>query len=315
MSVPIVFVGTPDFAIPSLRCLCEAEAIEVRGVISRPDKPRGRKRLLEPTPVKVEALERGLEVFQPRGLKQSGVMDWLRDREPAALVVVAYGGMVPPDVLEMPRYGCLNLHPSLLPKYRGAAPIQWSLINGDAVTGVCTMYLSEGWDDGDVIYRREVPIEPRDDAGTLSERLSRMGAELMCQTVRDVAEGTAPREPQDESLVTWAPKIEPVHERLDWSKSAEALHASIRGLSPAPGAHTTFSGKRVKIFRSEIVPVSEGVAPGEVYDVSMGTVRVATGQGGLELLEMQPDGKRRMRAVDFLNGHRIQPGTLLGDSA
>ncbi len=312
MSVPIVFVGTPDFAIPSLRSLCEDEAIDVRGVISRPDKPRGRKRLLDPTPVKAEVLTRGLEVFQPKGLKQSGVMDWLREREPAALVVVAYGGMVPPNVLEMPRYGCLNLHPSLLPKYRGAAPIQWSLINGDAVTGVCTMYLSEGWDDGDVIYRREIPIDARDDGGTLSERLSRIGAELMCQTVRDVANGTAPREPQDESLVTWAPKIEPEHERLDWSKSAEALHASIRGLSPAPGAHTTFGGKRVKVFRSEIVPVSGSVAPGEVYDVTFGTVRVGTGQGGLELIEMQPDGKRRMRAVDFLNGHRIQPGMLLG---
>lgn len=313
MSVSIVFAGTPEFAVPSLERLYADPEIHIRGVISRPDKPQGRKLVTAPTPVKKKALEFGLEVFQPKRLRMPEVMPWLRERAPQAIVVVAYGGMIPPEVLSLPPLGCLNLHPSLLPKYRGAAPIQWSLINGDTVTGISAMYLAEGWDNGDVIYQEEVRIAPGDDAGTLSERLSAMGADLMCRTVRDVARGVAPRIPQDESLVTWASKIEPEHERIDWTKPAAAIHGLIRGLSPQPGAYTFWHGKRIKVFRSDLLTVPVNAPPGTVVDTKFDTLRVATGVGGIELFEVQPDGKRSMRISDFLRGHAIQPGMILGE--
>ena len=312
MVVPVVFCGTPEFAIPSLERLHVETEIDIRGVISRPDKPKGRKRALSPTPLKARAQELGLEVFQPARLKNPEVTDWFHERSPAAVVVIAYGGLVPPGLLRLPPLGCINLHPSLLPKYRGAAPVQWSLINGDAVTGICSMYLSEGWDDGDLIYSQEVPIEPDEDAGSLLQRLSHVGADLIFRTILDVAAGSAPREPQDDSLVTWAPKIEPHHEPIDWTQSASQIHGLVRGLSPSPGAHTTCGAKRLKVFRTEVVHAPLDSAPGSVFDTSMGTIRVAAGQGGLDLLEVQPDGKRRMRTVDYLRGHAIEPGVVLG---
>ena len=300
-------MGTPDFALPTLRALHAAPEIDLIAVITRPDQPAGRGKKLQAPPVKILAESMETEIFQPASLKKEEVTTWLRDRKPDVIVVVAYGGFVPTPVREIPPLGCVNLHPSLLPTYRGAAPMQWAIMNGDAVTGNSTMYLSDGWDDGDIIYQEEEPILPDEPYGSLSQRLSQKGGALIVRTLIDIAAGRAPRIPQDESGVVFAPMIKNEDCQIDWKRPAFAIHNQVRGLHPSPGAFTNFEGKRWKILRTKVM---EGVSdlPGRVLSTEFNTIQVSTGDNILEILEMQPEGKKPMSAASFLRGYPICAG-------
>lgn len=304
----IVFFGTPQFALPSLRAIHDAAGLELAGVMTQPDRPAGRGKKLKPSPVKELALELGLEVLAPEKPKDPEVMPWLEDKQPDAIAVVAYGGFVPKRVRELPPHGCVNLHPSLLPRYRGAAPMQWAIMNGDAVTGNSTMYLSAGWDDGDVIYQEEEPIGDDDTYGTLSERLSQTGAALLVKSLLDIDAGTAPRTPQPDEGVVMAPMINNEDTRIDWSLPARDIFNRIRGMNPIPGAFTECEGQRWKLLRSEALPVRSESKPGTVVSTDFHTIRVAAGEGVVELLEIQPAGKRPMKASDYLRGHPVPDG-------
>ena len=311
--IPVVFFGTPEFACPTLRRLIEYSAVEVRGVVTQPDRPRGRGHKVLPPLVKQLAAEHGVPILQPESLDDPAVFPWLREAAPEIIVVVAYAGKVPTNVLDLPPKGCLNLHPSFLPRYRGAAPIQWAVMNGETETGNSTMYLSEEWDAGDVIYQEPEPVLPDDNYGSLAERLARKGADLMLRSVLDVHEGTAPRIQQDESRVTWARLIRPKHEILDWSRSSLDLHNQVRALAPEPCARTSCMGTSWKILRSEVPHATAHDIPGTILDMSFNTIRVSTGDGILEILELQPAGKKIMTVDAFLRGHRVERGTRLGE--
>lgn len=303
-----IFFGTPNFALPTLRAIHECASIDIVGVLTQPDRPAGRGKKLHPTPIKQLALDFGYEVLAPEKLKDPDVMPWLQERNPDVIVVVAYGGFILKPVRELPKYGCVNLHPSLLPKYRGAAPMQWAIMNGDAVTGNSTMYLSAGWDDGDVIYQEEETIRPEDDYGTLSERLSESGAQLIVKTLIDVEAGTAPRTPQPDEGVVMAPMISNEDAQVKWGRPAQGIYNHIRGLSPVPSAYTMYQGARWKLFRSEVIAEPPNAAPGTIVSTDFNTVRIAAQDAIVEVLELQPSGKRRMTAADFLRGHPLEPG-------
>lgn len=305
----IVFMGSSDFAVPCLRRMA-LDGHDIAGVFTQPDKPKNRGLRLTPPPVKEAALELGLSVFQPPTLRDGRAMEILRGLSPELIVVVAYGKILPPDMLALPPLGCVNAHGSLLPRLRGAAPIQWSVINGDEVSGVTTMYMDAGMDTGDMILSESTPIGPKETYGELHDRLAVMGAELLSETVRLIARGEAPRQKQDDALATYAPMLDKKIAALDFSKSAAALHNQVRGMSPAPVAHTLLGGELLKVHRAA---VAQGMsrAPGEVLAADKRFV-IGCGEGALELLEVQAQGSKRMSAADFLRGRRIPPGTVLG---
>jgi len=304
----IVFFGTPDFAVPTLKVLLEMPEIDVVGILSQPDRPAGRGKRLQPPPVKQLALERGLEIVQPEKLKDVGVFEWLESLAPGAIVVVAYGGFVPKRIRELPKFGCVNLHPSLLPKYRGAAPIHWPILNGDQETGNTTMLLAGGWDNGDIVYQEREPILATDTYGTLSARLAEKGAHLMAKTLIDMEKGIAPRLPQAEEDAVFAPMIANEDARIDWKRSARDIHNQVRGMNPIPGAYTAHSGKRWKILRTEII-AKKPDEPGTIQTTEFHTIRVAAADAIVEILELQPEGKKAMTAADFLRGHPALAGS------
>lgn len=310
--IPIVFFGTPEFACPTLAALIESDQVNVRGVLTQPDRPRGRGLRLSPPPVKTLAQPQDIPVLQPQDLSEPTVLPWLQGASPEAIVVVAYAAKIPPEILHLPPKGCLNLHPSLLPRYRGGAPIQWALMRRETETGNTTMFLSEEWDAGDIIYQEREPIRPEDNYGALSERLARKGALLMLRTVLDVARGVAPRSAQDESQVTWARLIKPKHKVIDWSRPAAEIHGQVRGLSPSPGARTTYRGTLWRILRTEVLSAPGQGPPGTITDTSFNTIRVSSGDGLLEILELHPAGKRPMSAAAYLRGHEVACGVQLG---
>lgn len=308
----ILFMGTPQFAVPHLHQLAEA-GHELIGVVTRPDRPAGRGHRLQPPPVKLTATELGLPVYQPERLNEPAFRELVSGLAPDCICVVAYGAFLPAWLLELPPGGCVNVHPSLLPKYRGAAPIQRAIFNGDTETGVSTMYMSEEMDAGDVILQERVPIGRDDDSGTLHDRLAHIGARLLVQTVDLIAEGKAPRQPQDESQVTFAPKIEAEDERIDWTQPAKAIDAQVRALRPRPGAYTYYEGRRLKVWRTQPVALqpAEG-RPGQIVAVSGEGFTVATGDGMLDVLEVQPENGKRLAASAFVNGYRLSVGSGLG---
>ena len=303
----IVFMGTPEFAVPSLDRLLK-DGYTVAGVFTQPDKPKGRGHKLAPPPVKELAMQHGLPVYQPEKMRDGQALAILRELAPELIVVVAYGKILPKDILELPKYGCINLHGSLLPKYRGAAPIQWSVLNGDPVGGVTTMYMAEGLDSGDMILSRSTPIGGDETSGELYGRLAEIGAQLLSETVMLIAEGKAPRIPQDDAAATHAPMLQKDQALIDWTKPAGQLHNLIRGMHPWPVAHTLLEGKPLKVHKAA---VAEGSGPaGCVLDEKR--MIVACGQGALELVEIQAEGSRRMTAADYLRGHPVKKGVILG---
>ncbi|MGC9329990.1 MAG: methionyl-tRNA formyltransferase [Candidatus Hinthialibacter sp.] len=307
MAIRTIFLGTPEFAVPTLKAMIAAPDIELLSVVTRPDKPAGRGKKIQAPPVKLLAAEIGLEVYQPPSLKNEPALDWLQNKNPDALVVVAYGGFVPTPIRETPPLGCINLHPSLLPKYRGAAPIQWAVMNGETITGNTTMHLSDGWDDGDIIYQEIEPIYPEDCFGTLSERLSQKGGDLIVRSLLDLAAGDAPRLPQNDAEATLAPLIKNDDAQIDWNRPAGEIHNLVRGLNPTPSAFTFFEGKRWKILRTAVLPESPG-PPGTILGTEFNTIRISTADSVLEILELQPEGKKPMTASSFLRGFTIPSG-------
>ena len=306
----IVFMGTPDFAVPSLQALLDA-GHEVCAVYTQPDKPQGRKQVLTPPPVKVLAQEHHIPVYQPLSFKGADAQAQLRALEPEVIIVVAYGKLLPKAVLDIPPRGCINVHGSLLPRWRGAAPIQWSVIAGDQKAGVTTMQMAEGLDTGDMLLTCETEVGARETAGELFDRLAQAGAELLVETL-DKLDTITPT-PQDDSQSCYAHMLDKQMAVIDWSKSAHEIDCLIRGLNPWPVALTTLDGARLKVYAAQ--PVSGAGKPGEVLegDAKRGLV-VACGEGALMLEEIQLVGGKRMKCADFLRGHAVPKGTILGET-
>ncbi|MDE6594009.1 MAG: methionyl-tRNA formyltransferase [Oscillospiraceae bacterium] len=303
----IVFMGTPEFAVPCLRALVESGET-VSAVFSQPDKPKGRGYKLVPTPVKEYALSRGIAVYQPDSLKKGEQAEEavrvLRDIAPDLIVVVAYGKLLPREVLDIPKHFCINIHASLLPKYRGAGPIQWSILKGEKETGVTSMVLAEGMDTGDMLLKSSVRIGENETADELHDRLSELGAGLLLDTVKAVYEGNVKPLPQNEDEATYAPMLTKDMCPIDFSKSAREVHCQIRGLSSWPCATTVIGGKRLKIYRSELDGVRHEGEPGEVCDKERFTMICGDGFG-ITFTEVQAEGGKRMKTADFLRGNRL----------
>ena len=304
----ILFMGTPDFAVPSLQALLEA-GHAVCGVFTQLDKPKNRGMKLQASPVKEFALSKEIPVFQPGKLRDGTALAQMQSLDPELIVVAAYGRILPEDILNAPPYGCINVHSSLLPKYRGAAPINWAILNGEKETGVTIMHMAPELDAGDIILQRSTPIGPDETAPELFDRLAQMGGALLVEAVAQLQAGTAPRIPQDGSQATYAPMLSRELSPLDWSKPAQALHNQVRGLLPWPAAAGVFSGIRCKVFLTDIIDHTTTAKPGTVVEAGKGGIVMACGGGSLlRILELQPDGKKRMAAADFLRGHPLATG-------
>ena len=302
----LVFMGTPDFAMPSLAAVLDAgQTVSV--VFTQPDRPRGRGLATAVMPVKEYALTHMLDVLQPETFRGGAQDEILKKLAPDCIVVVAYGRILPRSVLSIPRYGCINVHASLLPKFRGAAPIQWAVARGERETGVTTMYMAPELDAGDMIYRESTPIGPADTAGDLHDRLMHMGARLLVKTLADIEAGTAPRIPQDGTLATFAPPLKKEDARIDWMASADAVCALVRGMCPWPGAYTGEQDNMLKVFGA--VPAGHTVEgqPGQVVRTGPDGIEVCCGDGGTVLLtEVQGRGGRRMTAGAYVRGHAVR---------
>lgn len=308
----ILFMGTPDFACPTLQALLDA-GHEVVAVVTQPDKPAGRGGKLQPSPVKRLAGSRGVPVLQPKRVRRPEVVEQLRGLAPDLTVTAAFGQILSKDVLAVPRLGSLNVHGSLLPRWRGAAPLHRAVMAGDAETGVTIMWMDEGLDTGDMLVWGAVPIGPDDTTGTVHDRLAALGAELTLAAVRLIAAGQAPHIPQDPTRATYAHKLTKADERVDWAEPVAAVVNRIRGLNPWPGAYTASSLGELKLWRA--VPAAGRGAPGEVLGVLKGVGPVvACGDGAVALAEVQPPGKRRMDGAAFAAGYKLPPGELLGAS-
>jgi methionyl-tRNA formyltransferase len=305
----IVFMGTPEFAVPSLPALIQA-GHDVAAVFTRKDKPVGRKRILTAPPVKTLAMEKGIPVFQPDTLRGAETEEILRRIGPDVIVVAAYGKMLPKNILELPRFGCVNVHASLLPKYRGAAPIQQAILDGESVTGVTTMQMSEGLDTGDILLCEKTEIDPEETAVELTVRLSKIGAQLIVRTLTELEAGTITPVPQNDAESSYAPMLTKERSPVDWNRKAVQIHNQVRGLFPWPGACTVYKGKKLKIHRTRIASAAKGV-PGQI--LSGKEFKVVCGDGtALELLEVQPEGGKKMKGSDFLRGHPTV-GIILGN--
>ncbi|WP_422123556.1 methionyl-tRNA formyltransferase [Planococcus sp. X10-3] len=303
----IVFMGTPAFSAPILRMLVE-EGYDVISVVTQPDRPVGRKKVLTPTPVKEEALRLGLPVYQPQKLKDPAELQVVLDLKPDLVVTAAFGQILPTEILETPKFGAINVHASLLPDYRGGAPIHQAIIDGKTATGVTIMYMVDRLDAGDIISQISVPIDKNDHTGSMFDKLSVAGTELLKETLPSIVAGTNDRIPQDETKVTYARNISREQERIDWNRSAEEIYNQVRGLHPWPVAYTGFKQDNMKIWWSEIVDETTTGKPGEVVRVTEDAVHVQTGKGILAITELQPAGKKRMSAKDYLTGPKIQAG-------
>lgn len=309
-SLRIVFMGTPDFAVPTLKRLI-ADGEEICGVFTQPDKPQGRKMILQAPPVKEAAIEAGIKVWQPEKMRDESVLATLKELDPELIVVVAYGKILPKDVLELPKYGCINVHGSLLPKYRGAAPIQWSVLNGDKVTGITTMQMDVGLDTGDILLMREVEIDENETSGELYDRMALVGADLCSETLAALKEGKLNPVKQNDADSSYASMLSRDLSEIDWTKSAAEIHNKVRGLQPWPVACTTLNGKRMKIHSTRLCGKTSGNA-GAVVNTKPLTVACGDGNG-LIVNEVQLDGSKKMRSEDFLRGRPIEKNTVLGE--
>ena len=304
----LIFLGTPTFAVPTLEKILEA-GHEVRTVITQPDRPKGRGQSLTASPVKEAALRHGLPVFQPERIRRPEVLEQLKAFNAQAMVVVGYSQVIPQSIIDVPRHGIINVHGSLLPKYRGAAPIQWSIANGETVTGVTTMRIDAGLDTGDMLLKAETPIGPDETAIELGARLAMLGANLLVETLARIADITP--EKQDTAQATHAPILKKEDGRIDWTQPAHSIHNRVRGLLPWPGAYTNFRGQTLNVWKSRSTSPEPG-KPGQILGGK--SLRVVCGDGSaLELLEVQLEGKKRIAGKDFANGQRLQENERFGD--
>lgn len=305
----IMFMGTPDFAAVSLKMLCE-NGYDVRGVVSQPDKPKGRSMTVEPTPVKKVAMEFGLPVFQPDSLKNGELEKFLKEIDPELIIVVAYGKILPEYVLSYPKYGCVNGHASILPEYRGAAPIQRAVIDGKKETGVTAMYMEKGLDTGNIILVDKIKIEENDTAETLHDKLAVVGAEVLIKTIERFKAGDLSSVKQDDSCATYAHMLTKAEGEIDWSKTNDAVYNHIRGMDSWPMAYTYYMGKRFVPYECE---KAEGKgAPGEVIDVTREGITIAALEGAIKIKAVKFDGKKKMSVSDYLVGNKIEKGIILG---
>lgn len=304
----IVFFGTPDFAVPSLKALL-GSGYEVVKVVTQPDKVKGRGRRLSQPPVKEQALLNGVSVMQPAGIRTAAFFEELSLVKPDAVVVVAYGRIIPPVILKLPPMGCINVHASLLPAYRGAAPIQWAIINGEAKTGITTMLMDEGLDTGDIILREEAEIHDEDDALALSKRLSEMGASVLIRTLEALNQGFLRPVPQA-GEPSFAPPLKKDDGKIDWHLPARKVFDLIRGTYPWPGAYGYLRGERVAVLRATLAGSQRTGQPGRIEQIGPECVRVSTGNGVLSIMEVKPEGKNVMPAASFLHGRRVKEGAF-----
>ena len=309
----IVFMGTPDFAVGSLQALCESGKHEIVGVVTQPDRPKGRGNKMLMTPVKEYALEQGLTVYQPQKVKTPEFVQTLRELQPELIVVAAFGQFLSREILELPPHGCINVHASLLPKYRGAAPIQYAIIKGEQESGVTIMQMDIGMDTGAMLEKVVVPIAENTTMGELHDALREQGAALLLKVIDDIAAGTAVAEPQNDAEATYATLLDRSMEHIDWTKSAQEVHNLIRGFNPAPSTFTKLpNGKSLKIWGSRLTNKQSEAAAGTVVEAGKHSFFVACGSGVLEITEVQPESKKRMAAQVFLNGRGVAEGDILG---
>ncbi len=306
----ILFMGTPAFALPALKMLHE-QNYPIIGVVTQPDRPQGRGQREIAPPVKLLAQKLGLPVFQPLKVRDQSFLDILNQLKPDLVVVSAFGQILPRTIIEFPRLGCLNVHPSLLPKYRGAAPLNWAIIRGETKTGVTIMLMDEGMDSGDILLQQETPLGTAETVGELHDRLAAEGANLLVRAIDQVSSGTASRTPQDSSRVTFAPRLTKETGRINWGESSTNIVNLIRGLSPAPAAYTFLEGEALKIFVAEPKPGKKEEVPGKIDAESSKGLSVAAVDGYVILKEVQLAGKKRMTVNEFLRGYRLQPETIL----
>lgn len=304
-------MGSPDFAVPSLQSLYKV-GHDIAAVFTQPDKPKGRGKEFAPTAIKKAALSLGLQVYTPKSIKTEEVITLLREISPEVIVVVAYGKILPAEILSLPIYGCINVHASILPKYRGAAPIHRSVINGDETTGVTTMYMDIGLDTGDMIYKEETQITNSDTVGSVHDRLAQLGAELIVKTMQDVEAGIAPHSKQDDNIATYAPILTKEDEKIIWSKAAHEVFNHIRGMNPFPGTFSLLRGEVLKIWGAEIEPISHQATPGTILaaDNKKGLL-VACRNDAVWLTEVQPRSGKRMTGDAFVRGYKISQGEVL----
>ncbi len=307
----IVYMGTPDFAVPCLEKIVQM-GHQVAAVVTQPDRPKGRGRKLQPSPVKLAAQKHGLKIYQPEKIKTEEFYKLLKSLQPELIVVVAYGKILPAKILSLPPLGCVNVHASLLPKYRGSAPLHWAIINGEKQTGVTTMYMDEGMDTGDMILKKSIEIHPDATVGELHDRLSVLGAELLEETLKLIEQGKAPRIPQDDGEASYAPMLKREHERIDWTLPAIKIKNHVRGMNPWPGCYTTLDGKVLKVWRVDVIDKNTPHKPGTVVAVEQDSILVQTGMGMVSLLELQLQGGKRLVTADFLRGRPLSPGIVLG---
>ncbi|WP_320983322.1 methionyl-tRNA formyltransferase [Enterocloster bolteae] len=319
----IVFMGTPDFSVPALKALVEA-GHQVIAVVTQPDKPKGRGKEVQMTPVKIQAMEYGIPVYQPAKVREASFVEVLKGLEADAYVVIAFGQILPKAVLELPKYGCINIHASLLPKYRGAAPIQWCVIDGERETGITTMMMDVGLDTGDMLEKAIIPIEEKETGGSLHDKLSMAGGDLILSTLKKLEEGTLVRTPQTDEGTCYAKMLTKSLGDIDWNQGAVSIERLIRGLNPWPSAYTMWNGKTIKIWAADViagreaaeflsesgVPAETGTAPGTVVCSDKRGLVVCTGGGLLSIRELQMEGKKRMDTPAFLRGYPIPAGDM-----
>lgn len=306
----VIFMGTPDFAVGTLEAIIEA-GHEVTLVVTQPDKPKGRGKNMQFPPVKECAVAHNIPVYQPLKIREQESLDYLNNYEADLIVVVAFGQILPKALLEKPKFGCINVHASLLPKYRGAAPIQWAVIDGEEKSGVTIMQMDEGLDTGDMISKTELVLDKEETGGSLFDKLAAEGAALCVKTMKSIEEGTATFEKQKDEESTYAKMLHKQLGNIDWNNSADAIERLIRGLNPWPSAYTHLHGKTMKIWRAEVADGVEGYEPGQVCMKKAGQFQVQTGEGSLLLKEVQLEGKKRMETADFLRGYTIEDKTML----
>lgn len=306
----IIFMGTPAFALPSLRLLYKTRE-DILGVITQPDRPRGRGQYLTPPPVKTMALEYGLPVHQPRRIKDESFLQFLRESKAEMVVVVAFGQILPAEVLRLPKNGCINLHASILPKYRGAAPINWAIMKGEKETGITTMLMDKGVDTGPYYLQKSISIEEDDTAGTLSEKLGRIGADLLVETIRRIRSGEISPKPQI-GEPSYAPVLKKENGLIDWRKRAVEIYNQIRGMDPWPGAYTYHKGKVWKIWKGSVIYNGTEDTPGKITETTKCGIKVSTGEGSFLITEIQLENRKRMAVKEYLQGHKVLLGEQLG---